>query len=104
MMTAFEALTTSIDLRMGSVMEVIQEAVRRGELDTRWYSSEDEVLTGLAQRLARNGYDVKLNLVSNTRYDNDESFIEISWARAQEGREGTITTITKIKNSYSYGC
>lgn len=85
-MKAFEARKASVESQYVKAMKDIEQAIREGCKSApvcSGYSLYHEV----AERITKEGYDVKIVL----KADDCMSHNEVSWEYAKEGKEGTLT-------------
>lgn len=92
-MNAFEARKASVQPQYEAVMKDIEEEVNLGRKSTNVCPLYHEV----AERIAKEGYDVKIVIRANKLM----SYNEISWENGKEGKEGKLTYVDETKTNIS---
>lgn len=91
-MKAFEARKASVEPQYEAAMKDIEQAIGWGWKSTHVCHSH-ALYPEVAERIAKEGYDVKIVL----RADDFMSYNEVSWEHAEEGKEGTLTYVDETK-------
>ena len=96
-MKAFEARKASVEPQYEAAMKDIEQAIGWGWKSTHVCHSH-ALYPEVAERIAKEGYDVKIVL----RADDFMSYNEVSWEHAEEGKEGTLTYVDETKPTPSF--
>lgn len=91
-MNAFEARKASVQPQYEAAMKDIEQAINWGHKSTHVCHSHS-LYPEVAERLAKEGYDVKIVI----RADDFMSYNEVSWENAEEGKEGKLTYVDETQ-------